>query len=376
MQVFNRYTFKNLAVASVFITVTLSAVILLTQSLKFLELIIESGADAGTFWVLTFLALPRFLEILVPIAVMIAVVFVYAGMAENSELVILRTTGFSPLSIARPALFLGALVTLFLWFIMMWAAPKSLASMQQVREIVKSQFSAGLLREGVFNRLGKDITVYVQNRKNTGEISGVMIYNQSEKSSFPTTILAKRGLITQQNSGYQVIVYEGSRQAYDSESGVLQRLDFERYTVDLPLSEEVRDRWQEPDERTIFELLNPDLELARDADNAREFMLEIHRRVTAPLLVMVFVLIVTSALISGPIKRGGYIVRLVSVIISCMAIQGLFIAAYNIARQSDFGIVMLYLVIFVPGCISFYFLSGFGDALRRRMFYKGQGGES
>lgn len=371
MQVFNRYTFKNMAVASVFITLTLSAVILLTQSLRFLELIIESGADVSTFWVLTFLALPRFLEILVPIAVMVAVVFVYTRMAENSELVILRTTGFSPLAIARPALTLAAVAAVFLWFVTMWAAPASLSSLQQMRQLVKSQFSAALLREGVFNRLGKDITVYVEDRKSNGELTGVMIYNQEDEESLPTTVLAERGVITEQDGGYQVIVYEGSRQSFDVDLQTLQRLDFERYTVDLPVAGKVRSRWQEPDERTIFELLKPDLSKVRDAESVQEFRTEIHRRVTAPLLVVAFVLVGCAVLILGPVQRRGQGLRLALVVVSCVFLQGLFIAVYNIAQHNMAGLVLMYAVAIVPSVVSAYALSEFGDQLRRRLLYRG-----
>lgn len=370
MQVFNRYTFKNLLIASVFITVTLSSVILLTQSLRFLELIIESGADVSTFWVLTFLALPRFLEILVPIAVMVATVFIYARMSESSELVILRTTGFSPLSIARPALLLGLMMTLFLWFVTMWAAPKSLSGMQEMRQMVKSKFSAALLREGVFNRLGKDITVYVEERKSNGELTGVLIYDQSDKSVLPSTVLAARGVITEQPSGYQVIVYNGSRQSFDRKSKVLQRLNFDRYTVDLPVTAGVAERWQQPDERTIFQLLNPDPTVELDVERTREFLVEVHRRFTAPLLVMAFVLISTAALILGPIQRRGQALRLGLIVVSAVFLQGLFIAAYNIARQNGFGIVLMYLVVVVPSLLSLFALSGYSEGLRRRFLYQ------
>jgi lipopolysaccharide export system permease protein len=83
----NRYIFKNLFLATVFIAVTLAAVIFLTQSLRFLELVINSGASGGAFWMLTMLALPRFFEIILPIALMAGIIFTYNRMTADSELV-------------------------------------------------------------------------------------------------------------------------------------------------------------------------------------------------------------------------------------------------------------------------------------------------
>ena len=376
MRVFNIYLLKNLAKISTAVTLTLSAVIVLTQSMRFLELIIEAGAGAGTFWTLTFLALPRFLEILMPLSVMIATVFVYSRLAENSEITIMRSSGFSPLRIAQPAIILSVIVTMFLLFITLWGAPKSLASLQQMRQVVKSEFSALLLRKGVFNRIGRDFTVYVQGRSEDGTLSGVVIHDQGRKTgSAPSTILARRGQILDEGDVQRVIVYEGSRQSYDFEKNVLQRLDFDRYTVELPLQSDVVARWRSPDERTVFELLNPDTEVERDVESQWEFILELHRRFTAPVLTVSFVFIGAAGLILGPSSRRGQGRRLSFVIVSCLLLQGLFIAAYNIARQHMLGVVLMYAVVVLPALFALYVLSGAGESWRRQALYTARQGD-
>ena len=94
--VFDRYIFKNVLVAATFIAVTLAVVIFLTQSLRFLELVIESGASGGTFWMLTFLAMPRFFEIIIPLSLMAATLFIYNRMTSDSELIAIRAAGYDP----------------------------------------------------------------------------------------------------------------------------------------------------------------------------------------------------------------------------------------------------------------------------------------
>jgi lipopolysaccharide export system permease protein len=113
MKIFDFYIFKNVGIATIFVTLCLSAIIFLTQSLRFLELVIEAGASSTSFWILTLLALPRFFEVLVPIAFMGAVLFVYNRMSIDSELVVIRATGKSPLSLAKPVLILSIFMTLF-----------------------------------------------------------------------------------------------------------------------------------------------------------------------------------------------------------------------------------------------------------------------
>lgn len=372
MKIFDWYVFRNLAAATVFVSLTLAVVIFLTQSLRFLELVIESGASSSSFWILTFLALPRFFEIILPLSLMAATIFVYNRMTMDSELVVVRSVGYSPMSLARPALVLALMVTALLWAMTMWAAPKALSNMHEMRQMIKAQFSSFLFREGVFNQVGNGLTVYIRERSSEGELHGLMIHDSREKARNPSTILAKRGVIVMNDENQQVVVYDGLRQEYDPKSDVLHRLNFERYTIDLPDSGPVRQRWPEPDERTIFELFNPDMENKRDVESLRDFKVEIHRRIVSPLLAMVFTLISCCALLLGPVDRRGQGWRIALAIGSVVVIQGLFLAAFNLSRQTDWGLPLLYILIFGPLCFSGFLLSGLSDRFRRRFFYSGE----
>lgn len=125
--VFDRYLLKNLLWATLFTSVSLAMVIMLTQSLRFLELIIDSGASSLSFFVLTMLAMPRFFEVILPIALMIGTIFIYNRMSADSEIVIMRSSGFSPLRLSRPALVLSLMTAATIFVITGWVAPLSLS---------------------------------------------------------------------------------------------------------------------------------------------------------------------------------------------------------------------------------------------------------
>lgn len=369
MTVFDRYIFRNLIIATVFVAVTLAIVVFLTQSLKFLELVIESGASSSAFWILTLLALPRFFEIILPLAIMAATLFLYNRMTSDSELIVVRSVGYAPFQLARPAITLALIVTFILLAITMWVAPKSISTMQHMREVIKAQFSTYLFREGVFNRAGKGLTVYIRERGEDGALYGLMIHDSRNNGAEPSTILAKRGVLLSTDGGYQVVVYEGSRQEYSAEKQALKRLNFETYTIDLPDSDPVRQRWAEPDERTILELLNPDPQEARDVASVRDFQIEAHRRVLSPLLALTFTLIACVTLLIGPIDRRGQGRRILMAVTAVVVIQGLYIASYNIARNHTLGLVMMYLLVVVPLVVSAVGLSGMSEKWRRTVLY-------
>lgn len=373
-RVFDFYLFKNLGIATVFVTFVLSVLIFLTQSLRFLELVINSGTSGSAFWVLTMLAIPRFFEIILPLAIMAGTFFVYNRMTIDSELVVVRSSGRSHMTLAKPAILLACMTTVFLWFVTMWLAPASLSNMQKMRQEVKAQFSTLLFRDGVFNAAGPGLTLYLEGRTQEGELLGLMIHDSRDKNKTPSTIMAKRGIIVSGNDGYQVVVYDGARQEYNAETKTISELNFERYIIDLPDSGPVRQRWQEPDERTIFELLSPDTQNERDMESLREFQIEIHRRIISPLLAFTFTMIALVALLPGPIDRHGQGMRIIAGIVVVVTLQGLYLAAFNVAKNNNIGLALMYAITLGPLFLSGALLSGVTEPFRRRLLfgYKGE----
>ncbi len=362
--VFDRYLLKNLFLATLFTALSLAMVIMLTQSLRFLELIINSGASSFSFFALTFLAMPRFFEVILPIALMISTVFIYNRMSADSEIVVMRSTGFSPLRLARPAIMLASGITLIVFIVSAWLAPIALSKMQLMRVTIKAQYSELLLREGIFNSIGNNLTVFIKDRNSKGELEGLMIYDSRNSESPPVTILAKRGVIVSDRSGQQVLVYDGSRQEYNRQTGALSRLDFDRYSLDLPEAGPVRQRYREPDERTLVELLHPDAQVLSDENLQREFRTEAHRRFVSPFLAITFTLVALCCMLLGHTDRRGLSKRIMLAAASVITLQGLYLVAYNLAKESVSGLVLMYVLVFAPLLFSAFLLSPEGERFK------------
>lgn len=357
-------------IATLFIAIILASIVFLTQSLRFLEIVLEAGSSGTSFWILTTLALPRFFEIILPLSTMAATLFIYNKLTMDSELVAIRAVGFSPLALARPAIVVGTIVTIILWNLTLWIAPISMAKMQKMRASLTSEFSSILFKEGVFNPVGKGLTVYIRKRNKDGELFGLMIHDTRDPTKPPSTILAKKGALIVSQGLQQVIVYEGTRQVFNDQTGILQRLNFDRYTIDLPKTATSEERWAEPDERTIFELMNPDMTLKRDTENLRNFSIEIHRRITAPLLAFAFPLIALAFLLTGPTNRRGNIRKLIAAIALSVLMQGLFITSYNLSRSSNTGLLLMYLLTILPPICCILTLSSLSETLKQKIFFK------
>ncbi len=376
MKIFDFYLLKNLSIATIFIAMVLTLIIFLTQSLKFLEIIINAGSSGSAFIILTGLALPRFFEIILPLSLLSATLFLYNKMTIDSELIAMRAIGHSSFALAKPAIIAGIIVTTLLWGMTMWVAPKSLAQMQAMRGELKAEMSTSLFREGVFNAFGNGLTVYIRKKNSDGSLSGLMIHDTRDNTKPPSTVMAKRGMIISGDDGAQVVVFDGARHEYSSKSGILQKLAFERYIIDLPDGNPINERWVEPDERTITQLLNPDLNDDRDIKNARNFAVEIHRRITGPLLALAFPLIGLCILLLGPTDRRGQTPKIVISVLLAVILQSLYLTVYNMAAKNNIGIALMYLLTVTPIILTLITLSGFSEKYRRMLLYQAKGAPS
>jgi lipopolysaccharide export system permease protein len=369
MKIINKYLFWQLLSITVIVTLTLTGVIFLSQSLRFLELIIESGASGSIFMLLILLALPRFFEVIVPIALSIATLFLYNRMTTDSELVVMRSLGFSPGRIARPAIILSILTSLLLMFMTTWAGPSASAKMQRLSKEVKAEYSSLIFREGVFNSVAKGVTIYIRKRNADGSLSGMLIHDARKKDEPASTIVAKSGVIVSTDNGQQVLIYDGIQQSYNPKSKALNKLQFTRHSIDIPNDKgRGSDRWVEPDERTFIQLLNPDLTDRDDLRHKREFMVEAHRRIISPLLAPCFALIALCALLLGPVDRRGQGHRIIIASVSIILLQSLYLVFFNIAKDHNYGIILLYMITMLPIIFCGYTLSQFGERFRSWWF--------
>ena len=353
-----RYLFKNLLNATIFIALTLTLVIWLTQSLKLLELVANSDAPPGMFLHLVALTLPKFLEIILPLSLVIAVIFIYNKLIMDNEIIVLRACGVDQYALARPAIALAVATSLLLMVISSWISPLCVAQVQELRQVIKTQYSAFLLREGVFNTFGSDLTVYMRQRKDNGDMVGLMIYDARDKNMPPATITAKTGRIGIDNEGIpSIMVLDGMRQQIDAKTGFLNKLNFVSGPIQIKGFEGVAEKhWKEAGERTLPELLNPDLNNSTDVKNVNVFLAEAHNRLVTPWNALNFTMIALTTILLGPFNRRGQHLKVMAACGLIIVIQVLSLALTNITKKHLGALPLLYLNTLLPVAIGLYFL--------------------
>jgi len=364
-KIYDRYLIRQLMVATFVVAGGLSMIILLTQSLRLIELVLESNASTQAFLTLMALSLPRFFEAVLPASVLIATLFVFHRLTIDSEMIVLRASGASPFRLARPVIACGTMLVVGLLALSLWVSPAGIAHMQALRKEIRAQYAHLLFREGIFNTVGQNLTAYVRQRAADGRLVGLMVHDtrQVRDGGPSVTVIARSGNIVSENEGQKIIVYDGSRQEHDQQTGKFSRLDFKQYTLDIPAADDSGGkRWQEPDERTIGQLTG-----GENAIQSAMFRAEIHRRFSTPLLMLSFGLIGAASLLLGSFSRSGQMPLVGFAALSALFLQGIYLAAFSMAKTSMLGCMLLYVISGTPILIALYCLTPAGEATLTRL---------
>ncbi|HEY0418203.1 MAG TPA: LptF/LptG family permease, partial [Acetobacteraceae bacterium] len=171
----DRYMFRQLLAALLAVTFALVALIWLTQSLRFVELVVNRGLSFMVFLHLTGLLIPGFVAVILPITCFVVVLFIYQRLAGDRELTVMRAAGLSPFALSRPALNLAALAMLIGYALNLWIVPLSATAFREFHFEIRNRIAAFLLQEGVFTPISNDLVVYVRTRERDGTLRGILV---------------------------------------------------------------------------------------------------------------------------------------------------------------------------------------------------------
>ncbi len=334
-----RYILRQLGLSLIAVTVALVALIWLTQSLRFVELVVNRGLTLRTFLELTGLLIPNFVAVILPITTFMVVQFVYQRLSGDRELTVMRAAGLSPWTLSRPGLSLAVLVMAASFVLNIWVVPNSYAAFRQFQFEIRNRVAAFLLQEGVFTQMSDDLTVYVRSRDADGTLRGILVDDDRNKNAH-ATILAERGRLLATSGAPRVVLYNGTRQEIDHQTGRLNVLSFAENTIDLTQTDHTDEqRFRDATEMSIDELLHPPPGLVADRDRGK-LLAEANRRLATPLTCLGFTMVALVSALAGGFRRHGGIVRPFVASATIVGLLAVGLASINLA-QRDPGLLPL-----------------------------------
>lgn len=353
----DRYILRQLLVALVATTAGLVALIWLTQSLRFVELVVNRGLSLAVFLQLTGLLVPSFVAVILPITTFVVVQFVYLRLSGDRELTVMRAAGLSPGALARPALAVAFLAMGLGYALTLHVVPASYGAFRDYQFEIRNRMAAFLLQEGVFTQVSDDLTVYIRSREQDGTLRGILVEDARQRNS-RATVLAERGRLVVGPQGPRVLLQNGSRQEIDRATGRLNVLTFAENTIDLTQTNRGEEqRYRDATEMSLAELLDPDPAQVSPRDIGK-LQVEAHRRLSAPLTAPGFALLGLVSVLTGTFRRHGNLVRPLLAVLGVVGLLALGLAVSTLAARQIELIPLMWVVAIVPGFVCAWLLLG------------------
>lgn len=324
-----------------------------SKAISLIRFVTEKGIPITDFLNLFILILPWLLLIIIPISLFIAVLVAYDQMINHNEIVILKNTGLDKLTLAKPAILLATICCLLCFFISLFLMPYANKKLRTIKSDFSSNYANLLISPGIFENLNS-LTIYVKNRNSANELSGILIYDHRNEE-YSTTITSKIGAVNQDNGATLLYLNNGTIQRFNYTTRKSDILNFDSYVVNLNDNNQVDPylKWK-ASERYIGELLNPDQNSS--PEDLTKYYVELHQRITYPLLSMVLTLIACAFILSGKFRRHGNFIHNIKAVAIGVVFVTLLMVGYKIMETSPQLTILIYIDLLAFVTMSFWML--------------------
>lgn len=288
----NRYIFRTTLGAFLIVLVSLTSVIWVTQALRDIDLLTNQGQTILVFIAITGLVVPLLLLVIAPVALTIAVAYVLGKLSNDSEIIVMNAAGMSPWRLFRAFLLVAAVVSLMIFVISAYVAPKGLRSLHDWAAEVRADLVTNIVQPGRFTTIERGLTFHIRERKTNGLLTGILV-DDSRDPKETVTILAEQGDILKADGGTFLVLQNGNLQRHEVGRRDPTLVQFQRYAFDLSkFSGGNVSRKYSVRERYLWELFSSDVndKVFVEATDG-QMRAELLDRVIAPIYPFAFVII-------------------------------------------------------------------------------------
>jgi lipopolysaccharide export system permease protein len=366
-KIVHRYIFREILNPFLLGLSVFTSVLLLARLLKLIELVVNRGLPAGIVLRLFSYILPAFLEVTVPMAMLLAILVAFGRLSADSEMVALRGSGVSLYQLVPPIAIFAVLATVATGALSMYARPWGNRSLKSaLYEIARTRASAGL-KPQVFNDDFPGLVIYTEHIDPSGDRLTHVLISDERDSQQRNTILAREGIMVsdRETQTLTLRLLDGWIHTTDSQGRAEYQTEFQSYDVNLDLRQafaDLRHRERDPKELSL-----PQLRRVIAAKQARGVaygpeLVEFHRKFSIPFACVVFGLVAVPLGIqpARAVRSHGFAVSLAIIFLYYIFLSG----GQALAEQGVVSAVVgLWLPNAVLGVLGIYL---FGQAARER----------
>nr|WP_050769112.1 LPS export ABC transporter permease LptF [Oceanicola granulosus] len=366
---FDRYLLGQLMTLFGFFSLVLILLYWVNRAVVLFDQLISDGQSALVFLEFSALSLPAIIRIVLPLAAFIAALYVTNKLTTESELLVVQSTGFSPVRLARPAFVFGLIVTLLTGALTHVLVPVAAAQLGARQDEIASNITARFLTPGQFLNPVDGITVYVRDINDAGALQDLFLADTRE-SGRQVIYTAATAYLVRSEGGPQLVMVDGLAQTLRGSDQRLYTTRFDDFTYDigrLIVSEEpgrLRERnvWSGP-------LLQASPALQAQIERpAVALRAEVHDRMNKALLGFVGPVLGFAALLIGGFSRFGVWRQIVVAVVLVVVVTSLESVSSTLVDADPTRWPLLYMPTLVGLAIAsaLFWLAAHPALLRRR----------
>jgi len=289
----DRYIFREMLAPFFLGLGVFTFVLLIARILKLVELVVNRGVPPSQILKLFSYILPAFLEVTVPMALLLAILVALGRLSADSEIVALRANGFSLYQLARPVLVFALLALAATLALSSWVRPWGNRLLKSaLYDIAKTRAAVGL-RERVFNADFPGLVIYVDRIDGAGsDLRGVLISDTRDPNQH-NTVFARRGILLNDEQSHTVTLrlVDGRIETTVPGEEQFNETGFAIYDINLDLAAALAEsgsRQRDPKEMTLAELREAIALKQRRGEPAYREAVEVQRKLSVPFACLVF----------------------------------------------------------------------------------------
>jgi len=276
----NNYFIAEILRSYAFVLATLSFLIWIAQSARFLYLITDMGLSMSVYVPYILYQLPKIVSQMMLISFLISLFISIIKFQNNKEMEIYWLSGVSKKTIIWTILKISLVPTFVAFFLYIYLAPMTGLISRNILANSEFSFVNALVKKNNFNSPFNDLTVYVSKNDNQGNLKKVYLFENNK------TIIAKQGRVLNTNKKNYLQLIDGFIHE-KNENNKIKIIKFEKTLYDFTKYQSNIVTTPKFQERSFLWLLT---EFKKNKNN-NNILFEIHKRLFKPMFIPIVALL-------------------------------------------------------------------------------------
>jgi len=309
--IINRYIFKELIPPFVINLFFLTFIFLMTKILDITNLVVNYKVSLWAIVLILIYTMPFFLEFVIPMSVMMAVLLTFLRLSSDNEIVALKAGGCHVYRLLPPVFLFAFIGWALTSFMAIYALPWGKLSLKELSsKVISSNIDIGL-KARTFSDSFDGVMLYVNqvDLKNKS-LMDVFIEDQRTPNLISTVVASKGRLFSNpQDLLYRLRLYNGTINQVDLKNRSANSINFDTYDINLDIKRiamPARGGEKDEEEMSLSELRHYLKKTSLKKDQYYLTLMEFHKKFSIPFACIALGLLAVPLGIQSRSARRSY----------------------------------------------------------------------